>query len=129
MKQYLELLQDILDNGIESTDRTGVGTLSHLGVQMKFDLRHSFPLLTVKPVPLRWVFEELMWFLRGDTNEKNLRAKGVDIWQEWATKEQTARFNRQEGDLGPVYGYLWRNFGGDYPQNNGFDQIAELLSR
>jgi thymidylate synthase len=74
------------------------------------------------------VAEELFWFLSGDTNEANLRAKGVDIWAEWADQEHTARFDREPGDLGPVYGYLWRSFGGDYPQRNGVDQIARLIS-
>ncbi|HBR57861.1 MAG TPA: thymidylate synthase, partial [Blastocatellia bacterium] len=70
---------------------------------------------------------ELFWFLSGSTNEADLRQRGVDIWQEWATTEQTSRFGREEGDLGPVYGYLWRSFGGDYPQKNGIDQIARLI--
>ena len=83
--------------------------------------------MTTKRVPFRWIAEELFWFLSGDTNEQGLNARGVDIWAEWATPEQTARFGRDEGDLGPVYGYLWRSFGGDYPQMNGVDQIARLI--
>jgi thymidylate synthase len=94
---------------------------------MRFDLREGFPIVTTKKVPFRWVAEELFWFLSGSTDEKDLRARGVDIWQEWATSEQTARFERSEGDLGPVYGYLWRSFGGDYPKMNGVDQIARLI--
>ncbi len=94
---------------------------------MRFDLRAGFPIVTTKSVPFRWVAEELFWFLSGSTNEADLRARGVDIWAEWATAEQTARFGREEGDLGPVYGYLWRSFGGDYPQMNGVDQIARLI--
>lgn len=127
MKQYQELLRYILDKGTRHEDRTGVGTISVFGYQTRFDLRAGFPIVTTKRVPFRWVAEELFWFLSGDTSEKNLRARGVDIWQEWATPEQTARFNREEGDLGPVYGYLWRSFGGDYPQMNGVDQIERLI--
>jgi thymidylate synthase len=127
MKQYHELLKTILENGTRHEDRTGVGTISHFGYQTRFDLREGFPIVTTKRVPFRWIFEELAWFLSGDTNEKNLRAKGVDIWKEWATAEQTTRFGREEGDLGPVYGYLWRSFGGDYPEHNGVDQIARLI--
>ncbi|HEX8248735.1 MAG TPA: thymidylate synthase [Pyrinomonadaceae bacterium] len=127
MKQYQELLRHILDKGARHEDRTGVGTISVFGYQTRFDLRAGFPIVTTKRVPFRWIFEELAWFLSGDTSEKNLRARGVDIWQEWATPEQTARFNREEGDLGPVYGYLWRSFGGDYPQMNGVDQIERLI--
>ncbi|HEY0049778.1 MAG TPA: thymidylate synthase [Pyrinomonadaceae bacterium] len=127
MKQYQELLRYILDKGARHEDRTGVGTISVFGYQTRFDLRAGFPIVTTKRVPFRWIFEELAWFLSGDTSEKNLRARGVDIWQEWATPEQTARFNREEGDLGPVYGYLWRSFGGDYPQTNGVDQIERLI--
>lgn len=108
-------------------DRTGVGTISVFGYQNRYNLREGFPIVTTKRVPFRWVAEELFWFLSGDTNEKNLRARGVDIWAEWATPEQTAKFNREEGDLGEVYGYLWRSFGGDYPEMNGVDQIARLI--
>jgi len=129
MKQYQELLQFILDNGTRHEDRTGVGTLSVFGYQTRYDLRHGFPIVTTKRVPFRWVAEELFWFLSGDTNEKNLRARGVDIWAEWADAEHTARFGREEGDLGPIYGYLWRSFGGDYPEMNGFDQIKDLIEQ
>jgi thymidylate synthase len=128
MRQYHELLRHILHNGTRHEDRTGVGTISAFGYQTRFDLREGFPIVTTKRVPFRWVAEELFWFLSGSTDEKDLRARGVDIWEEWATPEQTARFGRQEGDLGPVYGYLWRSFGGDYPQMNGVDQIARLIS-
>jgi thymidylate synthase len=127
MKQYQNLLKHILDNGTRHEDRTGVGTISVFGYQTRFDLREEFPIVTTKRVPFRWIFEELAWFLSGDTNEKNLRESGVDIWAEWATAEQTAKFGREEGDLGPVYGYLWRSFGGDYPEMNGVDQIARLI--
>jgi thymidylate synthase len=127
MKQYHELLKTILGRGSEHSDRTGVGTISHFGHQMRFDLREGFPIVTTKRVPFRWVAEELFWFLSGDTNELNLRAKGVDIWKEWADLEHTSRFGREEGDLGPVYGYLWRSFGGHYPRRDGVDQIARLV--
>jgi thymidylate synthase len=128
MKQYHDLLKSILANGNEHRDRTGVGTISHFGHQTRFDLRDGFPIVTTKKIPFRWIAEELFWFLSGDTNEANLRAKGVDIWAEWADEEHTRRFNRAAGDLGPVYGYLWRSFGGDYPERNGIDQIANLLN-
>jgi thymidylate synthase len=128
MKQYHDLLKSILANGNEHRDRTGVGTISHFGHQTRFDLRDGFPIVTTKKIPFRWIAEELFWFLSGDTNEANLRAKGVDIWAEWADEEHTRHFNRAAGDLGPVYGYLWRSFGGDYPERNGIDQIANLLN-
>jgi len=127
MKQYHDLLKSILAHGKEHRDRTGVGTISHFGYQARFDLREGFPIVTTKKIPFRWVAEELFWFLSGDTNETNLRARGVDIWAEWADIEHTSRFAREPGDLGPVYGYLWRSFGGDYPSRNGVDQIARLI--
>jgi thymidylate synthase len=127
VRQYHELLKHILANGTRHEDRTGVGTISAFGYQTRFDLREGFPIVTTKSVPFRWVAEELFWFLSGSTDEAELRARGVDIWAEWATAEQTARFGRDEGDLGPVYGFLWRSFGGDYPQLNGVDQIARLI--
>src|SRR5688572_9706913 len=128
MKQYHDLLRSILENGTEHQDRTGVGTISHFGYQTRFDLREGFPIVTTKKIPFRWVAEELFWFLSGDTNEANLRARGVDIWAEWADKDHTSRFGREPGDLGPIYGYLWRSFGGEYPRQNGVDQIANLLT-
>jgi thymidylate synthase len=128
MQQYHDILRSILEHGVEHQDRTGVGTISHFGFQTRFDLRAGFPIVTTKRVPFRWIAEELFWFLSGDTNEANLRARGVDIWQEWADEEHTRRFGREAGDLGPVYGYLWRSFGGDYPQRDGVDQIARLIS-
>jgi thymidylate synthase len=127
MKQYHELLKTVLERGTEHNDRTGVGTISYFGHQSRFDLREGFPLVTTKRVPFRWICEELFWFLSGDTNELNLRARGVDIWKEWADLEHTSRFGREEGDLGPVYGYLWRSFGGHYPARDGFDQIAKVI--
>jgi len=128
MKQYHDLLKSILAHGKEHQDRTGVGTISHFGYQTRFDLTEGFPIVTTKKLPFRWVAEELFWFLSGDTNEANLRARGVDIWAEWADEEHTRRFGREAGDLGPVYGYLWRAFGGNYPRRNGVDQIANLIS-
>ena len=136
MQQYLNLLTDILENGETHDDRTGVGTLSVFGRQIRFDLRQGFPLMTTKKIPMRWIFEELKWFLSGSTYEPDLAAKGVDIWKEWATKEKCAEFGRPEGNLGPVYGSLWRSFGGNMfdhgpgtkqAYTQGVDQIAELL--
>lgn len=128
MQQYHDLLRSILSNGTEHQDRTGVGTISHFGYQTRFDLRAGFPIVTTKRIPFRWVAEELFWFLSGDTNEANLRARGVDIWAEWADEDHTRRFGRESGDLGPVYGYLWRSFGGHYPSRDGIDQIARLMN-
>jgi thymidylate synthase len=128
MKQYHDLLKSILTNGKEHHDRTGVGTISHFGYQTRFDLREGFPIVTTKKVPFRWVAEELFWFLSGGTNEATLREKGVDIWAEWADEEHTKRFGREPGDLGPVYGYLWRSFGGNYPERDGVDQISHLVN-
>jgi thymidylate synthase len=127
MKQYHDLLRSILEHGKEHHDRTGVGTISCFGYQTRFDLCQGFPIVTTKKIPFRWVAEELFWFLSGDTNEANLRAKGVDIWAEWADGEHTRRFGREPGDLGPIYGYLWRSFGGNYPKKDGVDQIARLV--
>jgi thymidylate synthase len=128
MKQYHDILRSILEHGTEHQDRTGVGTISHFGFQTRFDLRDGFPIVTTKKVPFRWIAEELFWFLSGDTNEACLRARGVDIWKEWADEEHTRRFGREPGDLGPIYGYLWRSFGGDYPKRDGVDQIARLIN-
>lgn len=139
MQNYLDLLSRILTNGEEHDDRTGVGTLSLFGEQIRFDLRQGFPLMTTKKLPLRWIAEELFWFLRGSTDERELRSAGVDIWKEWATEEQCLRFNREAGDLGPVYGWLWRRFGAPYQrfggkisqrrfQANGVDQIERLMN-
>lgn len=128
MRQYQDLLRHVLAHGTRHDDRTGVGTVSCFGYQTRFDLREGFPIVTTKRVPFRWIAEELFWFLSGDTNESNLRAKGVDIWKEWADEAHTSRFGRDEGDLGPVYGYLWRSFGGHYPKRDGVDQIARLVN-
>lgn len=134
MKQYLDVLRHILNNGERRRNRTGVDTIGVFGHQMRLDLRAGFPLLTTKRLPFRWIVAELLWFLSGSTDERDLRAMGVDIWKEWATPEQCAKFGRSEGDLGPVYGWAWRHFGGDYAYRGaysampgvdlGFDQIA-----
>ena len=129
MRQYHDLLKSILGDGHTHADRTGVGTISHFGYQTRFDLRAGFPIVTTKKLPFRWVAEELFWFLSGSTDERDLRARGVDIWQEWADLAHTSRFGREAGDLGPVYGYLWRSFGGHYPQRDGLDQIARLIEQ
>ena len=132
MKQYLDMLRHTLDNGVPHQDRTGVGTVSVFGYQTRFDLRNSFPLLTTKKVPLRWVFEELRWFLTGSVQESDLRASGVDIWKEWSDEKTCGRFNRKAGDLGPIYGHQWRNFGATPKpdgtwENDGIDQIARVI--
>src|SRR5687767_2129575 len=132
MKQYLDLLRTILDHGKDRSDRTGTGTRGIFGHQMRFDLREGFPLLTTKKLHTKSIIHELLWFLRGETHVKSLQDAGVRIWNEWATAEQTARFGRGEGDLGPVYGHQWRNFGatrkadGTY-EKDGVDQLKRLL--
>ncbi len=134
MKQYLDLLRRILDEGRDREDRTGTGTRAVFGHQMRFDLREGFPLLTTKKLHVKSIVHELLWFLRGETHVASLQAAGVRIWDEWATPEQTARFGRSAGDLGPVYGHQWRNFGatrlpdGSYAKD-GVDQIARLLEQ
>jgi thymidylate synthase len=131
-EQYLDLLRTILERGKDRADRTGTGTLGIFGHQMRFDMREGFPLLTTKKLHLKSILHELLWFVRGETHVKSLQDAGVRIWNEWATPEQTARFGRQEGDLGPVYGHQWRNFGatrkpdGTY-EKDGVDQIMRLL--
>lgn len=133
MRAYLDLLQHILDHGGDKGDRTGTGTRSVFGHQMRFDLTEGFPLLTTKKVHFRSIVIELLWFLRGDTTVQYLKEHQVTIWDEWATAAQTARFDRNEGDLGPVYGHQWRNFGasknpdGSY-KADGFDQISWLIN-
>jgi thymidylate synthase len=134
VRPYLDLLRRILDEGKDRDDRTGTGTRAVFGHQMRFDLREGFPLLTTKKLHVKSIFHELLWFLRGETHVASLQAAGVRIWDEWATPEQTARFGRAAGDLGPVYGHQWRNFGatrlpdGSYA-SDGVDQIARLLQQ
>jgi len=129
MKQYQDILRSILEQGASHQDRTGVGTISHFGFQTRFRLSEGFPIVTTKRLPFRWIAEELFWFLSGDTNEANLRAKGIDIWKEWADEPHTRQFGREPGDMGPIYGYLWRSFGGHYPKRDGVDQIARLIKQ
>ena len=133
MKQYLHLLSHILQNGADKSDRTSTGTRSVFGYQMRFDLNEGFPLLTTKKVHFHSIVIELLWFLKGDTNVKFLQDNKVTIWDEWATAEQTARFGRQAGDLGAVYGHQWRNFGASQNADgsylaDGFDQISWLIN-
>ena len=116
MQTYLDLVQHVLDHGVRKGDRTGTGTLSTFGYQLRYDLRAGFPLLTTKKVHTRSVFAELLWFLRGETNVAWLHEHGVTIWDEWADTD---------GELGPVYGYQWRSW--PTPDGRHVDQIAEVI--
>ncbi len=118
MKQYLDLLRHILENGTDKNDRTGTGTRSVFGYQMRFDLAYGFPLLTTKKLHLKSIIHELLWFLRGDTNVKYLQDNGVRIWNEWADKN---------GDLGHIYGYQWRSW--PTPDGGSIDQIADVVDQ
>ncbi len=116
MQQYHDLLQHIFDNGVVKTDRTGTGTISCFGYQMRFDLNKGFPLVTTKKLHLKSIIHELLWFLQGDTNIQYLKENGVSIWNEWAN---------EHGDLGPVYGKQWRRWEG--ADGKIYDQITEVL--
>src|SRR5690625_1189378 len=113
MKQYQALIKHVLENGSDKGDRTGTGTRSVFGYQMRFNLKEGFPLVTTKKVHLKSIIHELLWFLKGDTNIKYLQENGVRIWNEWAD---------DKGDLGPVYGHQWRNW-----NSEGIDQIKEVI--
>jgi thymidylate synthase len=117
MRTYLDLLRDVIDHGVDKPDRTGVGTRSVFGRQVRFDLSQGFPLLTTKKIHLKSVVHELLWFLSGSTNNQDLRAQGVSIWDEWAAPD---------GSLGPIYGAQWRSW--SCPDGRSLDQLAELIA-
>ncbi len=118
MRQYLDLMKHVLEHGTRKNDRTGTGTLSVFGPQMRFDLAAGFPLLTTKKVHLKSIIHELLWFLKGETNIRYLQDNGVTIWDEWADKK---------GDLGPVYGYQWRSW--PAPDGRHIDQIGQVIDQ
>lgn len=142
MREYHDLLRHVLETGEPHEDRTGVGTTSVFGHQLRLDMQKGFPLITTRKLPFRWIITELQWMLAGSTDERELSAKGVHTWAPWATAEACARHNRQPGDLGPTYGFLLRHFGSEYyPTANmrllekmnpgrifGHDQLWELCS-
>ncbi|HRO25203.1 MAG TPA: thymidylate synthase, partial [Promineifilum sp.] len=118
MRQYLDLMRHVIQTGTTKTDRTGVGTISVFGYQMRFDLANGFPLLTTKKMHLRSIIHELLWFLRGETNVRYLRENGVTIWDEWADAD---------GELGPIYGRQWRSWG--TADGTTIDQIADVVEQ
>ena len=135
--QYLNLIKKILEKGVDKSDRTGVGTRSLFGVSMKFDLSQSFPLLTTKKTFWRGIVEELLWFIKGDTNAKHLQEKNVHIWDGNSSRQYLDSIglkHREEGDLGPVYGFQWRHFGAKYKtmydnySNQGIDQLKNVIN-
>src|SRR4051794_38809542 len=117
MRAYLDLVQRILDEGVDKGDRTGTGTKSVFGHQMRFDLREGFPLVTTKKIHIKSVVAELLWFIKGETNTQYLRDNGVSIWDEWAD---------DNGDLGPIYGYQWRSW--PAPGGEHIDQLAQVIA-
>jgi len=118
MKQYIELMKHVLENGTQKHDRTGTGTLSVFGYQLRFDLQEGFPLVSTKKVHLRSIIHELIWFLKGDTNIKYLKENNVSIWDEWAD---------ENGELGPVYGHQWRSW--PMPDGGHIDQITDVINQ
>jgi len=118
MRQYLDLMRHVLEHGARKNDRTGTGTLSVFGAQLRFDLHAGFPLLTTKKVHLKSIIHELLWFLKGDTNTRYLKENGVTIWDEWADAK---------GDLGPVYGYQWRSW--PAPDGRHIDQVSQVIEQ
>jgi len=118
MRQYLDLMQHVLDHGHQKSDRTGTGTISVFGQQMRFDLAAGFPLVTTKKCHLKSILHELLWFLKGDTNIQYLKENGVRIWDEWAD---------ENGELGPVYGYQWRSW--PTPDGRHIDQISQVIDQ
>jgi thymidylate synthase len=118
MRQYLDLMKHVLEHGARKSDRTGTGTLSVFGAQLRFDLGAGFPLLTTKKVHLKSIIHELLWFLKGETNTRYLRENGVTIWDEWADKD---------GELGPVYGYQWRSW--PAPDGRHIDQVGQIIEQ
>ncbi len=118
MRQYLDLMKHVLEHGARKSDRTGTGTISIFGAQLRFDLGAGFPLLTTKKVHLKSIIHELLWFLKGETNTRYLKENGVTIWDEWADKN---------GDLGPVYGYQWRSW--PAPDGSHIDQVSQVIEQ